>query len=330
MSDIRTSMNDKEVNKTRLISTEIPVVFSMDDGYAMPTAVAIYSMLRCYSGDKLVIIILYRESLSELSKALINESIRKSCGGKEVILKYMDVAKKITAPDSYIPHITAATYYRLILPTLLSEYSRCLYLDGDIYVADDIAPLCMTKLDENEVIAGVCSTTTETARKRVREKKIKELGINDLRGYINAGVILMDLEKLRALGTEEKMLALISRNFGVQDQDIINVACYGKIKNIPPQYNSLPDLFRKRKCSFRRIYSCKDIDKAKENPCIIHYADSIKPWKYINVKFGMIWREAYEELFGQINIKERKLTIFTKIKMFGKRVGSYLKHIRKA
>ena len=284
-------------------SGTVPVVFALDDGYAMPTAVAIYTMLKNYTRESMQIVFLFKGALSSLTKALLESAAEPFRSTITVEYRYIDVADSVEFPDSHISHITSATYYRLVLPELLDSSEKCLYLDGDIYVNGDISELMSYEFQGEELIAGVRSTTTETAMPIVKKRKREELGIQDLSGYINAGVILMNLEGMRQCGAVKKMLDLIPRNFRVQDQDIINVVCCGRIKNVHPKYNALPDLFRKSKQYLAPVYSESEITEARETPCIIHYADAMKPWRYSNISNGAQWRAAYSELFGRLNMQ---------------------------
>jgi lipopolysaccharide biosynthesis glycosyltransferase len=57
--------------------------------------------------------------------------------------------------------------------------------------------------------------------------------------YINAGVALLDLDKIRDYGVYERWLHDInSRAFSCGDQDVINRACRGNIALVSNEYNS--------------------------------------------------------------------------------------------
>ena len=43
----------------------VPVVFALDDGYAMPTAVAIYTMLKSYTRESMQIVFLFKGALKD-------------------------------------------------------------------------------------------------------------------------------------------------------------------------------------------------------------------------------------------------------------------------
>ena len=55
---------------------------------------------------------------------------------------------------SDISHITSPTYYRLLLPALLPDVEKCIYIDGDTIVDGDISKLYAEDLGDN-LVAGV-------------------------------------------------------------------------------------------------------------------------------------------------------------------------------
>ena len=79
--------------------------------------------------------------------------------------------------------------------------------------------------------------------------------------YYNAGVMLMDLDKLRRDGIMWKWLQLINREpFTAKDQDVINLICQGEILTLGPEWN----------CAGH-------ITQNAEDPYIRHYAGSLRP-----------------------------------------------------
>ena len=57
--------------------------------------------------------------------------------------------------------------------------------------------------------------------------------------YVNTGVLLMNLKKIREDNMTQKFIKLSKRTYDFQAQDILNIACYGKILTLPPKYNVL-------------------------------------------------------------------------------------------
>jgi len=185
-----------------------------------------------------------------------------------------------------IPHITKPTYYRLYLPELL-DVDRCIYLDSDVIVCDDIANMYAIDMGENE-IAGVIAPHMQVVSENQQEY-INKIGIPSLKQYINAGVLLMNLSKMRETKYCEKVNSLIDKPFPTQDQDIINIMSYGKIKLLPFKYNVQAvriDLIKE----YPEIgISESELKEAIESPMAIHYSAAEKPWEFLDIPFADKW-----------------------------------------
>lgn len=290
-----------------------PIVFSTDDNYAVPTAVAIKSIVDCDSNGELKFFILYSGFLSDDSRRLFESFI-----GKKNTLEYLDVSGKIPTVSSHISHISSATYYRILLPDLLPEYEKCLYLDGDIVVKNDLSELLNYNFSEEEWVAGVKAASVITSRRTTIKERKRLLGIDNFDSYINAGVTLMNLKALRKNNCVKRMIDLVPENYPIQDQDIINKVCFNHVKIISPKYNAMPCIFYKFNFGIIKIYSLKEIIQTRKNPIIIHYADKRKPWKYLNVKKSEDWRNIYYELKLKDELPDNKIPLKEMIVLFFK------------
>ena len=286
---------------------ETPIVFSMDDGYAIPTAVAISSLVNYYNDSDINIIILYEKSLSTNSIKIINRAINKAANS--IVVKYIDVGGFFNNVSSHIKHITKATYFRLAIPFFLAEYDQCLYLDGDIVVKDDLSKLCHLQLRNDEYIGGVSSEAIRLIKNERRLKYCNDLEIANLDQYINAGVLLMNLDAFRRENLSKQMINEIPNNYDSQDQDIINKICFGHIRIIPPRYNAMPQIFQLSRLASSKVYGTREVIRAQRNPAIIHYSNKYKPWKYKNIPRWKDWDEAYGSLGCNEIIKYNSIPI---------------------
>lgn len=290
------------------------VVFSTDENYVMPTSVAIFSLISNMPKDTtLSIYIMTEKKLSKTAEKILEKSLSNSSSK----INYLYVGDWFNDNKLHIEHISKATYYRLLLPKLLKNVKQCIYLDGDICINNDIQKLFQIKLKNDEYIAGVKAPGIQLKR-RGKKERMKILGIESLDNYINAGVIIINLDAIRNNNLFDKMIELSKLDLPVQDQDVLNVSCYNHIRILSPIYNSMPHLFYYRKKRLSKLYSLNEIDEAICNPIIIHYADKYKPWKYYNVNNSDKWYYYYEELYNDKlkNLKnakiEKKLDYFKK------------------
>lgn len=300
-----------------------PIIFAMDDNYAMPTSVAMYSIL-CNTKEKgIEFYILYNKSLSIKSKEMLKQAIKKSKGNAS--LKYIDVDGMLNGLKSTIEHISVATYYRILLPIVLTKYDSCLYLDGDIVVTGDIGELLNLQIPDHIYVAGVKTVMLQTARKKIQQRRMEQLNIDDISKYINAGVTLLNLKALRENYCVDKMIKLIPLNFPLQDQDIINKVCFGKISNLPAKYNVMPitlDCYSNRPS---KVYTENELKDARLHPCIIHYADKYKPWKYEDVKMGKTWEQFYTKLYPKKELNREKISLNNKLLLYIKKISELLR-----
>ena len=90
-------------------------------------------------------------------------------------------------------YLATPTYYRLSLPSLLPQYNKVLYLDGDTIIRKDL--WSMYNIDVSDYYIGaVIDQFIIGWSNRGRQDYAKELGIKEAEQYVNAGVLLMNLE----------------------------------------------------------------------------------------------------------------------------------------
>ena len=243
---------------------EIPIFFSVDNNYIPHLSVAIKSLITNANKDyKYRIIILNTGLNSEKCKRfdVFNDDNFK--------IDFVDITSQIADIKSKfknIYHFGLACYYRLFIENLFPEYDRIIYLDCDIIVLGDISQLYFMDM-EDKCIAGVIEHFI--LHSPVFSLYTKEAVGIEAKNYINSGIMLMNLEKLRENKIEQNFVNLINTyDFDVIDPDqaYINYLCKGKIKYLSFDWNRTP--IESIEC---------------ENPKIIHYALGLKPWQERNM-----------------------------------------------
>ena len=247
---------------------KIPIVFSTDHNYIIPTCVAIKSMLDVSKDVFCDIKILHGENLGYDDKDIIKDIINNY----EARVEFINMGGE--AENGFeVRNISISTYYRLFIPTIFSTpplYEKIIYCDGDIVFKDSVKKLY------NQDIRGFCLGAAPISSNGIYNRKFanycKRIDV-DYYKYINAGILLININEILRLGIQESLISLIGKKFKYQDQDIINIVCQNKIKFISPQFNysSNYPLFR-------------NFDNVK--PSIIHYIFT-KPWK----EFSFFWND---------------------------------------
>ena len=111
--------------------------------------------------------------------------------------------------------------------------------------------------------------------------------------YFNAGILLIDLDRYRALGMEERFIDLLrQRKFTVaQDQDYLNLLCRDMVYFFDPSWNHT---------------SVRGALNDGRTPNIVHYKMDWKPWHYDGVLFeALFWEYADACAFAE-DIREIK------------------------
>jgi lipopolysaccharide biosynthesis glycosyltransferase len=165
--------------------------------------------------------------------------------------------------------LSLATYARLLIPDLFpGSVERVLYLDADCVVVGDLTALWRFEMG-NAAIAAV----EDGGGARLE----REIGIEVAdEGYVNAGVMLMNLVVWRRDNLATAVMAFASKyNPRMLDQPGINVACSGKIALLVKKWN----------------FQVHKLHRPKQwlEPSIIHFSGEQKPWFYSDVPFAAIY-----------------------------------------
>jgi lipopolysaccharide biosynthesis glycosyltransferase len=224
--------------------------------------------------NKLRIFILV-DSLLAKNEAMLCELAKTY--GQTLEFIHIDQNKFKSCPVRIGDHVSLVTYYRLLAPYLLpQDVGKVLYLDCDMLVIADLAPLWDLEI-ENHPLAG-CMDEDFAAT-----EKYNRLNYPMSFGYINAGMLIMNLDYWRKHSISEACFDYITSNsekLSLHDQDTVNYVLRGKILPLPPRYNLQTGYLYKNYFFGRYSGEFRQrIWEAIATPAIIHYTGSVKPWK---------------------------------------------------
>lgn len=170
---------------------------------------------------------------------------------------------------------TLTIYFRLFIPVMFPQYNKAIYIDSDTVILEDVAKLYNEELGDNLIGAVIDESIAEV---KPFAKYIEEVvGISKNR-YINSGMLLLNMEKLRQTKIDERFLDLYNKyhlELIAPDQDYINFLCYGKIKYLSSEWDAMPT----------------PGVAPMEKPSIVHYNLFAKPWHYDNVDYEEYFKE---------------------------------------
>ena len=256
------------------------VAYASDDHYAKFLGISLTSLLQTNPAfDGIVCHVLDCGIGDENRQRLL--AIAKEHGREMQFYPVDDIQSKLHLQGAAFT-IATASYARLFLPSLLpGDVCRILYLDCDTIVAGSLQALWDTKLD-GYYIAGVQDTVD------VYFQKI--IGLAPDIPYINAGMLLINLQAWRDDNLQERFSAFIKRFNGQvphHDQGTINGVCAEKRLLLPLKYNMTSNLYSFSVHTIQRIYfiekyySQKELDEALHSPAIIHFTSGLvgRPWE---------------------------------------------------
>jgi lipopolysaccharide biosynthesis glycosyltransferase len=172
-----------------------------------------------------------------------------------------------------LSHTTVSTLDRLLLPDLLPDLDRIIYLDADLLVRGDLADLWTLDLQSRRLAAKASSSPGARYVHQMVQHALAALPPPQAYGArrhlydsypmlcraFNAGVLIMNLARMRSEDFARRFIPMVE-NYGMNDQDVLNVYAGAERLELDPGWNAIPR---------------QDLtDGAK----IVHFAGPVKPW----------------------------------------------------
>lgn len=263
-----------------MMNREIPIFFTIDDSYAPFLAVALNSAIKNSDPQRnYKAVVLYQDlgadNISRL-QALQTENFK---------IELMPIRANMEALDDRMSnrlrcdYFTLTIYFRLFIPSMFPQYDKGIYIDSDVVLTDDIAKLFDIDIGENYI--GACNDLSIADIPPLVAYTEKAVGVN-AKEYINSGVLLMNLKKMRDDDLEGHFLALLNKyHFDsiAPDQDYLNAMCNGKIYYLEDKWDTMPN----------------DAKPMLTETSLIHYNLFSKPWCYDGIQYEeQFWNYAQD------------------------------------
>ncbi len=186
---------------------------------------------------------------------------------------------------------TIGSVFRILIPDILSNLDKVLYLDADLFVNIDILELWKIDLD-HYCLAAVKDIDILNQSIIALPVTKGELRYDE---YFNSGVLLMNLKEIRIHGNmkDEIVNYLISHpESNLPDQDALNVVYKGKVKFIDPKFN-------------RFIRTIRQNNELPLQECIYHYVGTKCFLSHLNEVDLYYYKEIFESPWGVKYSEER-------------------------
>ena len=257
----------------------VPVFLTINSAYAPYAAATIHSLTKHADPKRYYRVIILHDGLN-----LVNRIRLRSLVTRNVALQFKKIshslylkavimycAKRKGLGDFFS---AAVYYYRFFIPRLFPQYGKAVYLDSDTILLDDVGKLFDTELGENVVAA--MPDPKVTVIREFRDYVNKAVGVPHAE-YVNDGVMVMDLKKMRKMKYLSTMVNLIKKydaDLVAPDQDYLNVILRGKISKMDARWNMEPS------------------EKLPKDAKLVHFNLFNKPWHYKNVPCEKLFWDA--------------------------------------
>jgi lipopolysaccharide biosynthesis glycosyltransferase len=262
-------------------ATNVHVALATDAGYAMPTAVAITSLIANLHPDHRAIVHVVHSGLSSRQLATIRAAVGDRGDLEAIAVDNRRVAAAALAnPHGYPP----AALYRLLLPGLLpDDVRRLVYLDGDVVVRRSIHELLA--VDLRGAPAGAVGHYLPCKRSFAHHPGV---------AYVNTGVLVLDLDQWRRrdLGTAAlHLLTERAEQCPFADQDAINELLGPELHLLDSRWNQLSSLVLADPDD--GFHTPETLAALRNDPWIVHFSSRPKPWQKggEDHPHAALWRE---------------------------------------
>ena len=207
------------------------ICYAVDDNFVDMCCASIYSIIRRKDPDTKIQFYILGDKITKGNQF----GVFKNIDNIDAIVVSGD-AKQIIDPRIVVKRTGYATYLRMIIPKLkiFSNVEKVLYIDSDIFAIRDIYNLYHYSLDGYSI--GMVKDAVEVVRSTTCDYPWPEYEHHDW--FCNAGLILMDLDKLRMYNYADKWIqeARMIQDDLHNDQTIINKVNHYDCKLLPPTF----------------------------------------------------------------------------------------------
>ncbi|WP_033771015.1 HP0159 family lipopolysaccharide 1,6-glucosyltransferase [Helicobacter pylori] len=301
------------------MSITIPIVIAFDNNYAIPAGVSLYSMLACAKTENHNKKLFYKihclvDNLSLENQHQLKETLAPFSAFASV--DFMDISEPSHSTSSielsvidkiheaFLQlNIYAKTRFskmvmcRLFLASLFPQYDKIIMFDADTLFLNDVSESFFIPLDNYYFGAAKDFSSPKSLKhfqiEREREPRQKfslhehYLKEKDMKiiyeNHYNVGFLIANLKLWRADNLEEQLLKLAHKKgqcVFCPEQDLLTLACYQKVLQLPYLYNAHPFMLNQK----RFIPNKKEI-------VMLHFYFVGKPWVLPSALYSKEWHE---------------------------------------
>jgi len=247
------------------------IALSADDAYVAHAATLIRSLLASNPGETMVLHLLHDDGLSPENRRRLSEWATQ---------RRADLRLHAVQPETCTGFsdrkFHRSVWFRILLPDLLPSERKVLYLDADTLVLERLRPLWDTDLR-----GALFGAVVGVVYPFMRDWVLNRPGLPPASRYLNSGVLLLDLDHMRAEDCVEQ-LREHSRQHpddAFPEQDALSVLYHDRYLLLHPRWNAQTPFFDVPASEL----PCppEQVAEARADPAVIHFIGPHKPSHYL-------------------------------------------------
>lgn len=271
-----------EIKNTKYMN----IAFGIDDKFVMPCGVTMTSICENNKEEDICFHVLTPPEFSDRGVCSLTNIAQKY--GKQIKFYPVEIDKLKDCPINVgADNGCLATYFRFLLPVILSDIDKVIYMDSDLVVRHSLSEFWNTNLDGYAV--GVCPGENNDD---IRESNRLRYDVSV--GYFNAGVLIVNLKYWRKHNVFRRLIdyGANSPKLLQQDQDCLNAVLKDEKKVLNIKYNLQENMLVPIENVLLDWHRFEELEAAIKDPVIIHYTSSLKPWySDCNHPYKREWRK---------------------------------------
>lgn len=283
----------------------IPIVLSSSNEYTPNLSVTMESIRENANPEYNYDFIILNSDLTTHNVKLLNLVFKDQ---SNFSIRFYNVNKLISNYQFIVhKHVKVQTFYRLLIPSILKNYTKAIYLDCDLVVNNDISLLY------NVDISDYCIASVRDVRMaslynlpsaKYRKYNDQILKIAKPFDYFNAGVMVLNLVHFRKNMPIKELLELASsHDWRFADQDLLNEKCQGSVYYLPLQWNVQISFDETKSEQKAPLYMYNEYLQARKQPYIVHYSGNAMPIRIYGIDmFEYYWKYAKKSPFYEYSM----------------------------
>ena len=247
----------------------IHVSMAVDRGFELPLTVALASLAAVHVPGQCTVSVLHSGLPAEVMKRIERDT------GTGLAIDWLPVDQRDLVGAHLPDFLTKATLYRLLLPRVLADRDRTIYLDADVVVLEPLTELWTTDLGPH--VVGAVRESAAPWAAGPSGTNWREIGMAPDSPYFNGGVQLLPLDVWRRDHLDDAALTVLKRTkarWG--DQCAMNLVAENRWLEFPRRWNVQTADVEGRALAWALWPD--SVAEAVADPAIVHFSERAKPW----------------------------------------------------